>query len=91
MITVSSIFCLNCGSQLVDVIGWELPRQAIIQCCECDHRAVLTGFTLGRTHIHPKPFRDAALDVAVFRRDPKTINRIRDKAQQEIKYEADRD
>jgi len=87
MITVSAIFCLECGSSLVDVNGWELPRKAVIQCAECGNETTIKGFSLGRTHIHAEPYIHAANDVAVYGRNPNIVKLIQGKAKKEIKYD----
>lgn len=83
-ISASVIFCIKCGSALVDVWGWEGPTRADIVCANCGARTTLDGFTLGRTRIGPEPFASAARDVAVYRKDPEVINRIRTSARAEL-------
>lgn len=78
---------MECGSSLVDVNGWELPRKAVIHCSECGNETTLRGFSLGRTHIQVEPYMHAANDVAIYGRNPNIVKLILDKAKKEIEYD----
>lgn len=77
---------MECGSSLVDVNGWELPKKAVIQCSECGNETTLIGFSLGRTHIQGGPYKHAANDVAIYGRNPNIVKLIQDKAREELDY-----
>ena len=58
------IFCLKCGSELVDVRSWE-GNTATITCFNCYHGAKVRGFTLGRVTLPQGLLTEARKDKAV--------------------------
>lgn len=88
MISIGVLFCTECGSALVDVNSWCGPDEVIIECADCGHESIITGFTVGKVHVPSRTFEIASKDVAVYHGDPRIAARIQERAQQEI--EADR-
>lgn len=88
MITGSIIFCLNCGSAMVDVWGWETPNEAKIHCSNCSHESTINGFTIGRSDLLREQFVKAVMDVAVYKQDASIIGKIYANAQEELAYES---
>jgi hypothetical protein len=63
--TVGILFCLHCGSSLVDVNSWESPSIAILECADCGHVSMVEGFSIGRVSISGGDLEGAARDVAL--------------------------
>lgn len=70
-LTTSTVFCLLCGSELVDVNGWESSVDAVFICSNCGHRANVKGFTIGKVRRTEFQYIQEALkDVAVYNKCP---------------------
>lgn len=78
LITTATIFCLNCGSTLIDVAGWkDGGTKANVYCSCCGQEADIKGFTLGRVlHTSEKNLGEAVKDAAVYKRNPLIKNKI---------------
>lgn len=61
------VICAHCGSNRVDVAGWNSRTTARFRCAGCQHEALVEGFTIGRamgesaTACLPGALDDAAL------------------------------
>lgn len=46
--SVAVLFCLKCGSHLVDVQHWRDDNTSAVRCSECESVYQMKGFTIGR-------------------------------------------
>lgn len=71
-LTTSTVFCLLCGSEMVDVDGWESPIGANFSCSNCGHTAIVEGFTIGKVRRASgnKNLQEALKDAAFYNRVP---------------------
>lgn len=83
--TTGVLFCTNCGSSCVDVNSWEGPDKAILECSDCDHTAILEGFSVGRVQLSDKQLQAGAKDTSLLRGDPKIKRLILDATSERIK------
>lgn len=83
-VTCGVLFCTNCGSSAVDVCSWESLDQAILECYDCGHTAIVEGFSVGRVQLTGKQLQAAAGDVAVFGHDSQVKRMILDKTRETI-------
>ncbi len=90
MITTGVLFCTYCGSQLIDVVGWKTPEEAVIQCCNCEYTSTINGFTIGRCHVSENNFINAANDTALYANNHKTKELIHKQAKAELSYSGGR-
>ena len=81
----ATIFCLNCGSCLVDIVGWSDRDTTRVECRGCGSKAQLKGFTLGRT-FRDAHLREAALQVATYNQNQAIVNKIRAKVETGSRY-----
>ncbi len=72
------IFCISCGSHLVDVNSWTEDGAARFRCCVCGQEAPVKGFALGRARLEHgtvaerRAFVEARFDVATPEWMPRT-------------------
>jgi len=67
--TAGILFCMGCGSPMVDVNSWKSPGRAIVTCCNCGETGEMQGFTIGRSFsITDGMIREAREDMAYPRR-----------------------
>ncbi|GAB6178973.1 hypothetical protein JCM14036_02920 [Desulfotomaculum defluvii] len=63
---IAALFCLKCGSEIVDINNWKMgTTTAEVICTRCGNKGLIQGLTVGRVVLNGRQLAEASEDKAI--------------------------